>query len=136
VSHIGFGHDVRDALQRRIDHLATEGLARRDGQRVIFARQLIDTLRQRNLEAAAADIAIKSGLEYRPRKSGESVAGIYRERLSLPSGRFALIEDGLGFSLVPWKPSLEHHLGQHVSGLVQPETVDWSFGRKRSLGIS
>ena len=98
--------------------------------------ELIDTLRQRNLEAAAADIAIKSGLEYRPLKSGESVAGIYRERLSLPSGRFALIEDGLGFSLVPWKPSLERRLGQHVSGLVQPETVDWSFGRKRSLGVS
>ena len=76
--------------------------------------ELIDTLRQRNLEAAAADIAIKSGLEYRPLKLGESVAGIYRERLSLPSGRFALIEDGLGFSLVPWKPSLERHLGQHA----------------------
>jgi type IV secretory pathway VirD2 relaxase len=136
VSHIGFGRDVRDALQRRIDHLATEGLARRDGQRVIFARQLIDILRQRNLDAAAADTAIKSGLEYRPLKSGDSVAGIYRERLSLPSGRFAMIEDGLGFSLVPWKPSLERHLGQHVSGLVQPETVDWSFGRKRSLGVS
>ena len=69
-------------------------------------------------------------------KLGESVAGIYRERLSLPSGRFALIEDGLGFSLVPRKPSLERRLGEHVSGLVQPETVDWSFGRKRSLGVS
>jgi type IV secretory pathway VirD2 relaxase len=136
VSHIGFGREVREALQRRIDHLVSEGLARRDGQRVIFARQLIDTLRQRNLDAAAADIAIKNGLPYRPLKSGESVAGLYRARLSLASGRFAMIDDGLGFTLVPWKPSLERHLGQHVSGRVEPETVDWSFGRKRSLGIS
>jgi type IV secretory pathway VirD2 relaxase len=136
VSHIGFGGEVREALQRRIDHLVSEGLARRDGQRVIFAQQLIDTLRQRNLDAAAADIAIKSGLPYRPLKSGESVAGLYCERLNLASGRFAMIDDGLGFTLVPWKPSLERHLGQHVSGRVEPETVDWSFGRKRSLGIS
>jgi type IV secretory pathway VirD2 relaxase len=136
VSHLGFGREVREALQRRIDHLVSEGLARRDGQRVIFARQLIDTLRQRNLDAAAADIAIKNGLPYRPLKSGESVAGLYRERLNLASGRFAMIDDGLGFTLVPWKPSLERHLGEHVSGRVEPETVDWSFGRKRSLGIS
>ena len=136
VSHLGFGREVREALQRRIDHLVSEGLARRDGQRVIFARQLIDTLRQRNLDAAAADITIKNGLPYRPHKSGESVAGLYRERLNLASGRFAMIDDGLGFTLVPWKPSLERHLGQHVSGRVEPETVDWSFGRKRSLGIS
>jgi type IV secretory pathway VirD2 relaxase len=136
VSHLGFGREVREALQRRIDHLVSEGLARRDGQRVIFARQLIDTLRQRNLDAAAADITIKNGLPYRPLKSGESVAGLYRERLNLASGRFAMIDDGLGFTLVPWKPSLERHLGQHVSGRVEPETVDWSFGRKRSLGIS
>ena len=136
MSHIGFGGEVREALQRRIDHLVSEGLARRDGQRVIFAQQLIDTLRQRNLDAAAADIAIKSGLPYRPLKSGESVAGLYRERLNLASGRFAMIDDGLGFTLVPWKPSLERHLGEHVSGRVEPETVDWSFGRKRSLGIS
>jgi len=136
VSHLGFGREVREALQRRIDHLVSEGLARRDGQRVIFAQQLIDTLRQRNLDAAAADIAIKNGLPYRPLKSGESVAGLYRERLNLASGRFAMIDDGLGFTLVPWKPALERHLGEHVSGRVEPETVDWSFGRKRSLGIS
>jgi Protein of unknown function (DUF3363) len=37
VSHIGFGRDVREALQRRTDHLTTEELARRDGQRIMFA---------------------------------------------------------------------------------------------------
>jgi len=60
----------------------------------------------------------------------------YRQRLNLASGRFAMIEDGLGFSLVPWKPALERHLGRRVSGLARAETVDWSFGRKRTLGIN
>jgi hypothetical protein len=71
-----------------------------------------------------------------PAAAGDSVSGTYRQRLNLTSGRFAMIEDGLGFSLVPWKPALERHLGRQVSGLARAETVDWSFGRKRALGIS
>jgi Protein of unknown function (DUF3363) len=31
LSEAGFGHEVRQALQARIDHLAAEGLARREG---------------------------------------------------------------------------------------------------------
>jgi hypothetical protein len=47
-----------------------------------------------------------------------------------------MIDDGLGFSLVPWSPMLERHLGQEVSGVVRADGgVDWSFGRKRGLGI-
>ena len=46
----GFGAEVREAMDRRVDHLVEEGLARRQGQRVIFARDLIDTLGRRDLE--------------------------------------------------------------------------------------
>lgn len=60
----------------------------------------------------------------------------YRRRFALASGRFAMIDDGLGFKLVPWTPSLERHLGQHVSGVARGDGgVDWSFGRKRGLGL-
>ena len=63
-------------------------------------------------------------------------AGIYSRRLNLASGRFAMIDDGLGFSLVPWRPALERRLGQHVSGLVNVGGgVDWDFARQRGLGI-
>ena len=40
---------------------------------------------------------------------GEHVAGVYRQRVQLASGRFAMIDNGLGFELVPWKPALEEH---------------------------
>jgi hypothetical protein len=136
LSEAGFGQEVRQALQARIDYLAAEGLARREGQGVIFSRQLLETLRRHELNTIAADIVSKTGLEYYPAAAGDSVSGTYRQRLNLTSGRFAMIEDGLGFSLVPWKPALERHLGRQVSGLVRAETVDWSFGRKRTLGIS
>jgi hypothetical protein len=47
-----------------------------------------------------------------------------------------MIEDGLGFTLVPWSPSLQRHLGRQVSGVAQASgTIAWSFGRKRELGI-
>jgi type IV secretory pathway VirD2 relaxase len=136
LSEAGFGHEVRQALQARIDYLAAEGLARREGQGAIFSRQLLETLRRRELNTIAADIVSKTGLEYYPAAAGDSVSGTYRQRLNLTSGRFAMIEDGLGFSLVPWKPALERHLDRQVSGLARAETVDWSFGRKRTLGIS
>jgi hypothetical protein len=64
LSEAGFGHEVRQALQARIDHLAAEGLARREGQGVIFTRQLLETLRRRELNTIAADIVSKTGLEY------------------------------------------------------------------------
>jgi type IV secretory pathway VirD2 relaxase len=136
LSHAGFGQDVREALSARIDHLSTNGLARRDGRRVIFARDLLGTLQGRELEATGAKLSGESGLPYQPKPEGASVAGIYRQRLTLASGRFAMIDDGLGFQLVPWSPSLETKLGRHISGVMSPGGgVEWSFGRKRGLGI-
>ena len=132
----GFGAEVRDALERRADHLVGEGLARRQGQRVLFARDLLDTLRRQELDGVAARLAVEAALPYKPAADGEHVGGVYRQRLQLASGRFAIIDDGLGFSLVPWSPSLEKRLGQQVSGVGLPGGgVDWSFGRKRGLGI-
>ena len=133
----GFGAEVRDAMDRRVDHLVEEGLARRQGQRV--------DLRARSAQHPAPARAGRSGRQgSRPRRGwlidpsaeGEHVAGIYRQRVTLSSGRFAMIDDGLGFQLVPWRPALEQHLGRQVSGAMSPGgTVDWSFGPKRGLGV-
>jgi len=47
-----------------------------------------------------------------------------------------MIDNGLGFELVPWKPALEPHLGRQVSEVVLPGGgVDWSFVRGRGLGV-
>ncbi|MEM9369524.1 MAG: DUF3363 domain-containing protein [Pseudomonadota bacterium] len=132
----GFGAEVRDALEKRAEHLVGQGLATRQGQRVTFARDLLKTLRQRDLDRAASKIADETGLPFRKSGDGETVAGIYRQRLDLASGRFAMIDDGMGFELVPWKPQLEKHLGQTVTGTVTAGGgIDWSLGRKRGLSI-
>ena len=131
----GFGGEVRAALERRTEYLIDERLARQQGQRVIFARGLLDTLRQREVGAAGARLAAKTGLPMRAVEEEEHVAGVYRQRLSLASGRFAMIDDGSGFSLVPWTPTLDRHLGRQVSGVANATGVEWSFGRKRGLGV-
>jgi hypothetical protein len=75
------------------------------------------------------------GQVYHPAPEGESVAGTYRQRLDLASGRFAMIDDGLGFTLVPWTPSLDRNLGREVSGIVRDNRIEWSFARQRGPTI-
>ncbi|MGH6821888.1 MAG: relaxase/mobilization nuclease domain-containing protein [Methylocella sp.] len=131
-----FGAEVREALEARVDHLVEDGLARRQGQRITFARDLLATLRRREMDEAASRLSADTGLAYHPAVEGERVAGVYRERVTLASGRFAMIDDGLGFQLVPWRPALEKELGREVRGVMAPGgNVEWSLGRKRGLGL-
>ena len=128
-------------MERRADHLVEQGLAVRQGRSVVFARRLVDTLRRRELDALGEKLATETGQPFNRAGSGEYVAGTYRQRFALASGRFAMIEvisgdGGLGFQLVPWSPSLEKQLGKHVSGVARDDGgIDWSFGRKRGLGL-
>lgn len=136
LSHGGFGAEVRDALEKRAEHLVRQGLATRQGERVTFQRGLLKTLRQHELDSLSKKLADETGLPVRKPAEGESVVGMYRQRLDLASGRFAMIDDGMGFELVPWKPQLEKDLGQTVSGtMTAGGGIDWTLGRKRGLSI-
>lgn len=136
VADGGFGAEVRRAMDARTDHLVKEGLARRYDERTVFERGLLDTLRKRELDSVGAKIAGETGLAYRPAADGEKISGVVRQRLALASGRFAMLDDGLGFRLVPWASTLEQQLGRQVSGVVRPGGgIDWTLGRKRDLGI-
>lgn len=136
LSEAGFGAEVRVALDRRAEHLLSQGLAERRGSRIVFAGNLLETLRRRELEETGSRLAADTGRPFNHAASGDYVAGAYRQCLSLASGRFAMIDDGLGFQLVPWTPSLERHLGQHVSGVARDDGgIDWSFSRKRGIGL-
>ncbi|MBW8298301.1 MAG: relaxase/mobilization nuclease and DUF3363 domain-containing protein [Hydrogenophaga sp.] len=132
----GFGAEVRDAMERRAEHLVSQGMAERQSRGVSFSPGLVDTLRQREVDALGQKLATETGRPLTKAGTGEYVAGTYRQRFALASGRFAMIDDGLGFQLVPWTPSLEKQIGQHVSGVSRGNSgVDWSFGRKRGLGM-
>ncbi|HEX3449011.1 MAG TPA: DUF3363 domain-containing protein [Isosphaeraceae bacterium] len=131
----GFGAEVLQAMDRRVDHLIEQGLAARQGQRIVFAGGLLNTLRQTEIDSAAARLSAETGLVHHPSAEREHVAGVYRRRVTLASGRFAMLDDGVGFQLVPWRPALDRNLGQHVSGVITASGIDWDFARKRGLGL-
>ncbi|MBV6848763.1 relaxase/mobilization nuclease and DUF3363 domain-containing protein [Xanthomonas euvesicatoria] len=135
LGDLGFGGDTKQAMQQRADFLAEQGLAERRGHRVILARNLLGTLRNRELTHAAADIAADTGLEHRPVADGQRVAGIYRRSVMLASGRYAMLDDGKGFSLVPWRPVIEQRLGQQLAATVRGGGVSWEVGRARGLSV-
>lgn len=53
----------------------------------------------------------------------------------LASGRYAMLDDGMGFSLVPWKPVIEQRLGQQIAATVRGGGVSWEIGRQRGPAI-
>lgn len=123
-------------MEARIDHLTAEGLARRQGQRVLSARDLLDTLRRRELDEVAGRLSTETGLPHVPQRSSEHVSGIVRRRVDLSSGRFAMIDSGMGFALVPWSPSLDREMGKHIAGVLRGDGgIDWSHGRSKGLGL-
>lgn len=133
IADNGFGGEVREALRQRSDFLVEQGLAERRGQRVILARNLLGTLRGREIDTTAKTIAAETGMAYRPLADGERATGVYRRNVQLASGRFAMLDDGIGFSLVPWRPVVEQRLGQTITAVVRGSSVTWDMGR-RQLG--
>ncbi|MGE4305688.1 MAG: relaxase/mobilization nuclease domain-containing protein [Novosphingobium sp.] len=136
LGEAGFGAVVRDVMELRAEHLIELGLAERQARGIVYARNLIGTLRRQEVEALGQKLTDETGQAFRSSGTGEYVVGTYRQRFLLASGRFAMIDDGLGFQLVPWSPSLERQLSRHVSGIIRDDGgIDWGVGRKRGLGL-
>lgn len=131
----GFGRQASDAMRDRVDFLVEQGFALRQGTRVTLQRDLLSKLREREIGDVSEDIQRKTGLVHRPLCAGERVNGIYRNSVQLVSGRFAMLDDGIGFSLVPWRPILEQQLGQQVAVVVRGGPGNWDLGRPRSISL-
>jgi type IV secretory pathway VirD2 relaxase len=137
VADRGFGREVTAALDRRRRWLADKGYAADLGNgRVRAPRDLVQQLEARDIERVGRALAAERGREWRPATPGSQVGGRLVGATQLASRRFAMIDDGLGFSLVPWRPALEQQVGRVVSGIALPGgDVNWSLGRSRGLGL-
>jgi len=133
----GFGRDVTAALARRRRWLADKGYATDvGGGRIRISRDMVQRLEAREIERVGRALAAGRGRTWQSAVPGSNVAGTLVGSTQLASGRFAMIDDGLGFSLVPWRPALEQHVGRVVSGVALPGgDVSWSLGRSRGLGL-
>ncbi|BDA84641.1 hypothetical protein Sa4125_21830 [Aureimonas sp. SA4125] len=137
MPHTGFGGDVRAAWDARKQALADMGYVRDLGGGQFRApTDLIAQLEQAEVNRAGKKFAAERGLDWHPTGAGDRVSGKLVGQAQLSSGRFAMIDNGLGFQLVPWNDTLAKRLGQQVDGIPMPGGgVDWTLGRSRGLGL-
>lgn len=137
IPHTGFGGDVRAAWDARKQALVEMGYARDLGGGQFRApSDLIAQLESAEVNRAGKKFAAERGLDWQPTGMGDRVSGKLVGQAQLSSGRFAMIDNGLGFQLVPWNDTLAKRLGQQVDGIPMPGGgINWTLGRSRGLGL-
>jgi hypothetical protein len=136
IAETGFGREVNTALDRRAERLVEMGHATVKDGFISIPRRTVAVLEHQEVERVGKEMAAERGATYAPSRPGEYVSGRLAGVANLASGRFAMIEDGLGFQLVPWQPVLEKRLDQYISGVRRDDGgIEWSFSRKRQLGL-
>jgi hypothetical protein len=132
----GFGQQVREAMERRREHHIDHGdAARQQDGRTIYRRNLLATLRGREIARVGEHMATAKALPFHAAADGEVVSGKFTSTVQLSSGKFAIVEKSHEFTLVPWRPVIDRQLGREVMGVVQGGSVSWQLGRQRGLGI-
>jgi type IV secretory pathway VirD2 relaxase len=130
----GFGREVNKAISRRARRLVEMGLATAKDGNVRVPVDIVAILERQEVDRVGHQMARERGLTYVPANASEYVSGRLAGVASLVSGRFAMIENGLGFQLVPWQPLLEKRIGQHIAGLQRDDGgIKWTLGRNRGL---
>ncbi|WP_363316892.1 DUF3363 domain-containing protein [Chelatococcus sp.] len=136
LASAGFGQQVREAMDQRREHHIDQGDAtRRQDGRTFYRRNLLATLREREVASVGAEIAASKALPFRAATDGETVSGKFTGTVQLTSGKFAIVEQSHEFTLVPWRPVIDRQLGREVMGVVQGGSVSWQLGRSRGIGL-
>lgn len=128
----GFGHEAREAQARRRQWLIAEGLAAEQDGATVYRRGMIGMLQRRELLRVAGQLADELHKPFVEPTGGARVEGNLRRSVEMTSGRFALVEKSREFTLVPWRPVLERHIGKPVSGIMRGDGINWTIGRGRA----
>ncbi len=123
-------------MELRRERLIEQGDAvRRPDGLVSYRRNLLATLQEREVARVGAELAATKSVPFRAAADGETVSGTFTGTAQLSSGKFAIVEKSHEFTLVPWRPVIECHLGQEVTGIVHGGSVSWQLGRNRGLEL-
>ena len=137
LANTGFGRKVTEAMERRRQSLVNMGHAvRLEDGRIRVSKDFVANLERTEVNRVGKAMAAERGLTFTAAKTGEYVSGTLVGSTQLAGGRFAMIDDGIGFQLVPWQPVLDKRIGQHITGTVRAAGgIEWGLGRKRGLGL-
>ena len=129
----GLGGDVRSAMDERMRQHFQRGIVNnRD------AKELNDThlkaLQKEGLLYASLDISKETGLTYSAIKPGDRIEGTFKRGHQTEHAKFAVIDRGREFSLVPWKRGLERMRDRHIEiTMARSRNLAWTIGRTRGL---
>ena len=128
----GFGQEASDAMARRRQWLVAEGFAEEQDGRFTYRRGMLAALQRRELLRVAGQLSDELGKPFAEAGLNERIEGRFSRTVEMGSGRYALIERARDFTLVPWRPVLERHVGKSVSGIMRETGINWTLGRQRS----
>ncbi|WP_217991263.1 DUF3363 domain-containing protein [Sphingomonas spermidinifaciens] len=133
----GFGGDVQTAWNARKQALTEMGYVRDlGGGKFRAPSDLLAQLERAEVARVGKAFAAERGLSFQETATGDRISGKLVGQAQLASGRFAMIDNGLGFQLVPWNDALTKRIDQQISGIAMPGGgIDWTFGRSRGLGL-
>jgi type IV secretory pathway VirD2 relaxase len=107
----GFGAETSQALRQRQRWLVQEGMMTEQDGRLIARRRMLDELTNREVSKAASSLAKATGMEhFAASELGRSGVQINRS-VRLASGRFAVLQKGKQFALVPWQQAMRMRKG-------------------------
>ena len=118
----GFGAEANRALRLRQQWLIKEGLMTEQSGQLVARRRLLETLQRREIARIAGKLQKELGLTYQPIASGESLKMQINKTVKLASGRFAVVQKGKEFSLVPWR-----------SIIIQKQGAGLAIGKTRTI---
>jgi hypothetical protein len=105
----------------------------KDG-RIRVSKDLIANLERTEVSRVGKAMAADRGLTFTAAKTGEYVSGTLVGATQLASGRFAMIDDGTAFQLVPWQSVLDKRIGQYISGTVRCWRHRMEFRQESGVG--
>jgi type IV secretory pathway VirD2 relaxase len=132
----GFGHEFREATQRRRQWLIEQGLAQETPERMVYRSDMLAILQKRELTRIAGQLSDQLGLAYVETRPGDRVEGRLSRAIELASGKAVVIEKSKEFTLVPWRPVLDRHIGKQVSGIMRSDGgISWTIGKQKGMGV-
>ena len=105
----GFGAEANQALKLRQRWLVQEGLMIEQDGRMIVQRRMLSELMRREVSKMGSELAAKLDMsQVSSSELGAATAKIIRS-VRLASGRFALMQNGKEFALVPWRQAMQRY---------------------------
>jgi len=127
----GFGAKLQQARRLRRQFLMEQGYNVSQGKRL--DQSVLDDLETRDLASAGKAYGKSSYRDYVPAEGSGRVRGKYVGVINRPSGKYAVLEKSLEFTLVPWRENMERQLGRELSGELRAGSFSWSLARGRGL---